>query len=202
MSASLAGNHNQARAQRACVPGVCAALVKSFEPPTIRLLLGSDAAAYQRLRVRGLAEHPLAFTSSVDEEAARPLAWAVQRLSPTAQLPHDFFLGAFSGAELLGQLGLEGRYRPKERHAATLLGMYVASEAAGRGVGQALLEALLDRARALPELEQIELTVTEGNRRAQALYERNGFRAWGVRPQAVKLDGQAYAKIHMVCRLR
>jgi RimJ/RimL family protein N-acetyltransferase len=69
-------------------------------------------------------------------------------------------------------------------------------------VGQALLEALLDRARALPELEQIELTVTEGNRRAQALYERNGFRVWGVRPQAVKLDGQAYAKIHMVCRLR
>jgi RimJ/RimL family protein N-acetyltransferase len=54
----------------------------------------------------------------------------------------------------------------------------------------------------MPELEQLDLTVTEGNPKAQAIYERCGFAVWGVMPQAVKVDGRLYAKVHMVCQLR
>ena len=170
--------------------------------PSIRPLLAGDAIAYQALRLRALADHPAAFTSSVAEEAARPLSWSEQRLKPEAQRPHDVFLGAWQGPLLLGIVGLQGRYRVKERHNATLVGLYVAPQASGRGLGLALVQALLAYARSLPELQQLDLTVTEGNPMAQALYERCGFSVWGVMPRAVKVDGRLFAKVHMVCPLR
>ena len=69
-------------------------------------------------------------------------------------------------------------------------------------VSWALVQALLAHARSLPELQQLDLTVTEGNPMAQALYERCGFSVWGVMPRAVKVDGCLFAKVHMVCPLR
>jgi RimJ/RimL family protein N-acetyltransferase len=170
--------------------------------PSIRPLLAGDATAYQVLRLRALAEHPAAFTSSAAEEAARPLSWSEQRLQPEAQRPHDVFLGAWQGQLLLGMVGLQGRYRVKERHNATLVGLYVAPQASGHGLGLALVQALLAYSRSLPELQQLDLTVTEGNPMAQALYERCGFSVWGVMPRAIKVDGRWFAKVHMVCPLR
>ncbi len=169
---------------------------------SIRLLLPADAASYRALRLRALREHPEAFTSSFEEETVRPLNWSAQRLSANPARPHDAFLGAFLDGALVGMVGLQGRYRAKERHNASVVGMFVAPEAGGLGLGRALLQELLGRARALAALEQLDLTVTQGNERAQALYERCGFTVCGVLPHAIKVDGRDFSKIHMVLRLR
>ncbi len=134
--------------------------------PIIRVLGPDDAAAYQALRLRGLREHPEAFTSSAEQDADQPLAWAQRRLTPDVGRPDDFFLGAFDASMLSGIVGLEGRYRLKDRHNATLIGMYVPQERAGAGIGGALVQALVARARATLLLMQIDLTVTAGNQRA------------------------------------
>jgi RimJ/RimL family protein N-acetyltransferase len=167
----------------------------------VRLLGPDDAARYQSMRLRGLREHPDAFTSSAEQEADKPLAWSQRRLTPDAARPHDFFLGAVEGVDLCGVVGLEGRYRPKERHNATLVGMVVAAERAGQGIGRALVEGLIERARALPSLEQIELTVTAGNARARRLYEHCGFVLIGVVPRAIRVDGCYHDKLQMQLRL-
>ncbi len=169
---------------------------------TVRALGTDDAAPYQALRLRGLREHPEAFTSSAEQDADKPLAWARQRLALDAARPHDFFLGAFDAAELIGIVGLEARYRPKERHNATLIGMYVPLERAGAGVGRLLARALVARARTNPVLEQIDLTVTAGNRQAQSLYEHSGFLVVGRWPRAVLVDGSYHDKIRMQLQLR
>lgn len=171
-------------------------------PARVRRLGPADALAYHALRLRGLTEYPLAFTSSAEEEAARPLDWSAQRLTGAPQRPNDWFLGAFVDGQLQGLVGLQGRYRPKERHNATVVGLFVAPEASGRGLGRALMAELLQGAGARPELLQLDLTVTEGNARAQALYVSLGFTVYGVLPRAVRVDGRDYAKIHMVCPLR
>lgn len=168
----------------------------------VRRLGPTDAPAYHALRLRGLVEYPQAFTSSAEEEAARPLDWSVQRLTDAPQRPNDLFLGAFVAGRLQGLVGLQGRYRPKERHNATVVGLFVAPEAGGRGLGRALMVALLNGARARPELLQLDLTVTEGNAAAQGLYVSLGFTVYGVLPRAVRVDGRDYAKIHMVYALR
>ena len=115
----------------------------TLSAPDIRPLLAGDAVAYQALRLQALAEHPTAFTSSAAEEAARPLSWSQQRLAPDAQRPHDVFLGAWQSNVLQGMVGLQGRYRVKERHNATLVGLYVSPQASHHGLGLALVQALL-----------------------------------------------------------
>ncbi|WP_157694115.1 GNAT family N-acetyltransferase [Hydrogenophaga crassostreae] len=165
-------------------------------------LLPDHAEAYQALRLRGLREHPEAFTSSYEEELDRPLAVALARLTPSSALPNDVFFGAWRGRELVGVLGLQGRYRMKERHTATVVGTFVAPEVRGMAVGDALMRALLDHARNCSELVQLDLTVTAGNHHAQCLYERFGFGKWGVYPNAVCVNGLFVDKVHMVRKLR
>ncbi len=161
----------------------------------VRMLGPADATLYRSLRLRALREHPDAFTSSYAEERERPVEAAAQRLANHA------FWGAYRHAELWGMVGLEREPRARNRHKASVMGMYVAPEARGQGVGRALLDALLRHAR-VNGVESLVLTVTEGNTAAQRLYEALGFRSFGVEPDAVRVDGRSHAKNHMHLDLR
>ena len=44
--------------------------------------------------------------------------------------------------------------------------------------------------------------MTQGNDRAQGLYEQAGFAVVGVLPHAIKVDGRDFAKVHMALHLR
>ncbi len=79
------------------------------------------------------------------------------------------------------------------------LGMGLAADARGRGVGQALLERALTEG--FRTLERIELEVFASNARAIALYRRAGFVEEGRRRGARKLD-EAYDDILMFGMLR
>lgn len=163
----------------------------------IRRLTPQDATAYRALRLRALREHPDAFTSSYEEDVQAPLQVAAARLASAAFA----FWGAAEGAELCGMVGLEREQRAKSRHKGVVIGMYVAPEAAGQGVGRALLEALVAHARA-ERLGSLVLTVTEGNEAARHLYEAAGFRSFGIEPDAVRVLGRSHAKNHMHLDLR
>jgi len=163
----------------------------------IRVLVADDLAAYRALRLRGFAEHPAAFTSSHAEESARPADALRHRIEPPAARPHDGVLGAFAGGTLVGMVGLEVDMRAHVRHKGQVFGMYVPVEHAGRGIGKALVAAVIRRAQAIPALRQLGLTVTAGNAAARRLYEAAGFVAWGIEPDAVIVDGAAHDKIHM-----
>ncbi|TWO70904.1 GNAT family N-acetyltransferase [Caenimonas sedimenti] len=158
----------------------------------IRLLAPPDAAAYRALRLRALREHPDAFTSSHDEDERLPLSTSAERLASS----RITFWGAFLRSELCGMVGLERETRAKNRHKATVVAMYVAPEAAGHGIGASLLAALIAECRA-EGIESLVLTVTDGNDKPRALYEKAGFRSFGVEPRAIKVGGTAYAKNHM-----
>lgn len=156
----------------------------------VRMLGPADATLYRSLRLRALREHPDAFTSSYEEERECPVEAAAQRLAA-----HPFW-GAYHQAELRGFVGLQRELRPKNRHKATVMGMYVAPESGGRGVGRALLGALVAHARS-NGLESLVLTVTAGNERAIRLYEGAGFRSFGSEPDAIRVAGRSCAKNHM-----
>jgi RimJ/RimL family protein N-acetyltransferase len=161
----------------------------------IRRLVPDDAAAYRALRLRGLAEHPDAFTSSHEEESRRPLDGTLARLQPDGA---EAVWGAFVDGTLAGSAGLARERRIKNRHKAVVFGMYVAAEHAGRGVGAALLARIVDEARRVPGLLQLVLTVTDTNAAARRLYERFGFRSFGVEPRAIRIGGDFLAKNHMI----
>jgi len=155
------------------------------------------------LRLRMLREHPEAFTSSYEEDSQKPLSWVEARLTPTPQSPHNFVLGAFSDdGALVGSVGLAVEERMKQRHKALVFGMFVAPEAGGRGIGRALLDACIARARSIPGLELLNLTVTATNERSCRLYATAGFRTMAIEERAIRVNGVYYPKAHMVLELR
>lgn len=166
----------------------------------LRRLTPADAPAYRTLMLDAYARHPDAFTSSATERAALPLAWWEARLATGADAA-ERVVGAFVAETLVGVAGLSFEAREKVRHKATLFGMVVSPPHRGAGVGQALVEAALTEARGRPGVHRVLLTVTEGNRFAQSLYERCGFVAFGVEPQAVAVAGGYVNKVHMACAL-
>jgi RimJ/RimL family protein N-acetyltransferase len=110
-------------------------------------------------------------------------------------------LGALEADVIAGVAGLSFETRTKTRHKATLFGMYVPEAFRHRGLGAALVRAALDHARSRPGVRLVQLTVSEGNRAARALYERCGFVEFGVEPRAMALNGGFVAKVHMWCDL-
>ena len=163
----------------------------------IRRLQLTDAPLYRAFRLRGLREHPDAFTSSFEEENLRPLADTERRLAAAGS---EKLWGTFVNDELAGMVGLSHETRAKNRHKACLVGLYVASEFTGRGLGRALLDAVLKEARACG-LEGLVLTVTDSNRAACALYTRAGFTAFGIEPDAIRVEGFSFGKQHMHLQL-
>jgi ribosomal protein S18 acetylase RimI-like enzyme len=166
---------------------------------TVRRLVPTDAEAYRTLMLEAFARHPDAFTSTAAERARLPIDWWRARLEPRS---HEVLFGACVAGRLAGAVGLAFEQRARTRHKVLLFGMYVAPEHRSRGCGSRLLDAALEQARAAPGVELVQLTVTEHNRAALALYRSRGFVEWGLEPRAVTLgDGHA-AKLHLWCDLR
>jgi ribosomal protein S18 acetylase RimI-like enzyme len=164
--------------------------------PTIRPLQAADAPGYRAVMLDAYALHPDAFTSSVTERAALPMSWWEKRVSSASER----VFGAFDDGALCGVAGLSIETRDKTRHKGTLFGMYVPAARRGQGIGEALVHAVLDEARACGLLA-VGLTVTHGNAGAGALYRRCGFSAWGIEPMAMRHEGAFFAKVHMQCTL-
>jgi len=167
---------------------------------TLRQLTPSDAPAYRALMLQAYALHPDAFTSAPQERAALPLSWWEGRLGEGLQAAERVF-GAFQDGQLAGVAGLAFEQREKVRHKATLFGMYVPAGHRGRGLGLRLVHAVLAGARGRPGVGVVQLTVTQGNAGAQALYESCGFTPFGVEPFAVAVDGGFVSKVHMWCNI-
>lgn len=167
----------------------------------VRQLGPSDRDAYFQLRLRGLKAHPESFGQSYEEAVAKGAAQHDAMLGGARTAEGDFLLGAYASADtpLIGVVGLLRSQRDKERHKAAVTGMYVAPEAAGRGVGRALLDELLARAARIEGLQQIQLMVGSRNEAARRLYESVGFRKYGCEVGALNV-GEVFYDADLMAR--
>ncbi len=158
----------------------------------------SHAAAFQDLRLRGLAECPTAFASSYEEECDIPMAKVAERLAPRVD---GAILGAFKQHELVGVVGLQREIPRKLSHKATLWGMYVAVDARKSGVGRALVSHALAYADSQLQVRYVNLGVNALNVAALSLYERHGFERIGFESCFMLIDGEPQDEIHMALAL-
>lgn len=162
----------------------------------IRQLVTADAPAYREVMLEGYAAHPEAFTSTATERAALPLAWWLKRLGEEPSAEAQVF-GAIDAGTIVGVAGLRFETQEKIRHKATLFGMYVPAPRRGQGIGRRLVMHVLAHAARRPDLRLVQLTVSEGNRAAEALYQHCSFVRFGVEPLAMAVAGGFVAKVHM-----
>ncbi|MFA5235884.1 MAG: GNAT family protein [Bacilli bacterium] len=105
------------------------------------------------------------------------------------------------GGEIIGDASLFGSPRERLRHSLEL-GISVKKAYWHMGVATRLLEAIIDRVRALPHVIQITLEVKSDNERAIRLYEKFGFTVTGVRSKRMHIKGVYYDTILMVKPLK
>ena len=128
--------------------------------------------SYRELRLRALVDSPDAFGSTLERESAFPDDLWAERLERGARSPTDLPLVARLGDEMVGMAW--GRVQEADRRDVHVYQVWVAPEHRVRGVGQALLGAVIAWARE-SGVRQISLDVTCSNTAAMRLYARAGF---------------------------
>lgn len=123
---------------------------------------------------------------------------------PTKDREDSFTLGARVNKELAGVVSFtrDGTDREKLRHKGILFRMYVSKDFRGQGIAQALIADVIERAKKLDDIEQINLTVIANNARAKKLYENFGFVTFGSEPHAIKWKGKYFTEDQMVLSLK
>lgn len=154
----------------------------------IREAQPGDAVALINYFRRIFAEPGISMITQADEYYPTP---DMERrfISELVTADNSLFLVAEHDGVIVGQLTLQGGKRRSVRHTATL-GITVAREWRGRGIGRRLIEEAVAWARSSGILTRIELHVFERNIGAIRLYEQCGFVTEGRRRRAVFRDGQ------------
>lgn len=160
----------------------------------IRLLQPLDAEEYFNLRLEALQNNPEAFAASFDEEKEQPIEKYIMRF----QSEESFTFGAFDKEKLVGVVTLIQEKLIKLRHRATIVAMYVSLEKRGMGIGKALLEEVIAKAKEVENVEQVYLTVVSTNEPAKKLYSLMGFECYGTEKRALQLGDDYYDEDLMV----
>jgi ribosomal protein S18 acetylase RimI-like enzyme len=165
--------------------------------PHVRRLGPNDVASYVSVRREALQADPLAFSASLDDDVALDADFVRRSLENERE---QALFGYFEADRLRGIVGLIRASKQKQRHGATVWGMYVSATARRRGAGRALLDAAIEQARAWG-VDRVQLSVTDAAPEAQRMYEAAGFKSWGRQPRALAWRGRFADEIHMVLDL-
>jgi ribosomal protein S18 acetylase RimI-like enzyme len=149
-----------------------------MSPFNVRRLKTPDVEDYRAIRLTALQSEPEAFGSVYEAEQGRPMAEFAERLVTS------IVFAAYHGEDIVAMVGLKQETGPKDRHKGFIWGMYVRPDARKQGIGTALMNAVLDCAREI--VEQLTLTVVQGNDAALLLYKKFGFQVYGIEPRALK----------------
>jgi ribosomal protein S18 acetylase RimI-like enzyme len=165
----------------------------------IRRLTESDVPMYRALRRRALVEHPEAFLSDLeDEDRLTDDDWSA-RFRPGG--PGSTY-GAFDeDGSLVGVVTTLRETRRKTAHKASIVGMHVAAERQGRGIGRTLLDHALGELFTAREVEVVQLCVTSGNAAARRLYTSAGFVTYGIERDAARVGNRSLDHELMAMRL-
>lgn len=97
---------------------------------------------------------------------------------------------------IAGSITLRGRDNRKRLSHVGEIGIVVAKDYWGQGIGRLLLNKVIDHAKSVG-IEKLSLKVLDDNKRAVTLYEKLGFTREGLLIDEVRIEGSNYSYIVM-----
>jgi len=150
----------------------------------IRRATTKDAAAYARIM-----GHPEVLACLMQVPYTSEDIWRAKLAELEQPGRQDLPLVAELEGEVVGSAGLHPVVPHLRRSHVMLLGISVEPGAQGRGVGTALMQAMVDYADRWANVLRIELNVYTDNTRAIALYTKFGFEREGLHRGYALRDG-------------
>jgi ribosomal protein S18 acetylase RimI-like enzyme len=141
----------------------------------------------KEIRLLALKTVPLAFGSSYEEE---------EKLSSSEwqkRMAHTLF--AISEDKPVGTVTFHFNNRPKSKHIARIVGVFVDSDYRGRGIGRELLERALEIIQEKKGIVKIQLMVNPTQKAAVALYKSLGFVVVGKMKKEIKVGNEFYDEL-------
>lgn len=155
----------------------------------IRKLEPHESAIYREIRLDCLKNASDYFGSTYDEEASNPKLKFENFIENAS--PDNFMFGAFDGDRIIGITGFKRMERLRDRHRGEVVQVYVDAGYRGQNVGEKLIRSVLEQAFTLEGIEQVQLSAIADNEKAIKLYEKIGFRTFGIQPHYFKM-GDTY----------
>ena len=143
---------------------------KRLPPVLVRRTIVEDAAGFARIM-----GDPAVLPGLMQMPHTNESLWRTRLEEGTAAGKADLLLTAERGGVVVGTAGLHPTTQQVRRRHVAMIGISVASEAQGTGVGTALMQAMCDYADRWMGVLRIELTVFADNAPALALYRKFGF---------------------------
>jgi ribosomal protein S18 acetylase RimI-like enzyme len=151
----------------------------------IRKLQPHESAIYREVRLSCLKNAPEYFGSTYAEEVLNPKF--VFETFIENDSPDHFMFGAFDDEKLIGITGFNRMARQRAMHRGEVVQVYVDSNYRGQNIGEKLIRRALEYAFTLDGIEQVQLSVIANNKAAIELYEKVGFKSFGVQPRYFKV---------------
>ena len=108
--------------------------------------------------------------------------------------------GAFDDGRLIGITGFNRMARQRASHRGEIVQVYVESSYRGQNIGEKLLKRVLEYAFTLEGIQQVQLGGIASNKTAIKLYEKLGFKTFGIKPKYFKVRdsymGQQFMKLY------
>ena len=169
---------------------------KRHLPVVVRRSTVDDAAGFARIM-----GDPAVLPGLMQMPHTNESLWRTRLEEGTAAGKSDLLLTAERNGVVVGTAGLHPTTQQIRRRHVAMIGISVASEAHGTGVGTALMQAMCDYADRWMGVLRIELTVFADNATAIALYRKFGFEVEGrLRGYAMRdgryEDALTMARIH------
>ena len=167
----------------------------------IKKLTKHDAEDYRKIRLEALYNNPDSFGTTYYEEAIKTLDEFRDRI-PVDK--NNFILGCYEDEDkkLVGIVAFYQEERIKVKHKAYVRSMYVKQEYRRKGIGELLLQELIEKAKAIKEIEILLLDVVANNISAIQLYLSSGFKIYGIEKMAYKLNNQYFDMDYMSLRIK
>jgi len=128
------------------------------------------------------------FGSTYEEEVLIPKLKFETYIENDSQ--EHFMFGAFDDDKLIGITGFNRMDRQRAMHRGEVVQVYVDSNYRGQNIGEKLIRRVLEHAFTLDGIEQVQLSVVARNQTAIKLYEKLGFKTFGVQPNYFKVGNE------------
>lgn len=152
----------------------------------IRKLQPHESASYREIRLACLKNAPDYFGSTYEEESRMSKLKFESHIENSSS--DHFMFGAFDDGTLIGITGFERMPRQRAMHRGEVVQVYVDPGYRGHNVGERLVRSVVEHAFSLDGIEQVQLSLIAGNRAGEQLYEKIGFRTYGIQLRYFKMD--------------